>query len=348
MIFNPNKDFFMNEVKVAIIGFGGIARAHYKGYKILKKEQAPVRLLAVCDVDPSKFDSDVKINIASEENGLSADIACYTSVDDLIASEDFNMADICLPSFLHKEYTVKLLKAGKHVLCEKPMALSTEQCEEMLVAAKKSGNKLMIGQCLRFNATYSFLKDIVESGKYGKMRHLFMDRRSAQPIWGFEHWFEDTERSGGCILDMHIHDVDMARYLLGEPKAVSTMAYDTGVRWSVENTRLYYDGTMVVINGSWDESATCKFYSGYRARFDDATVICDNGVITVYPENGEIYKPEIKHVDHMAEEIRYFASTILDDTIKNEKNPPSSAAATVKLIEKLRESAEANGAIITL
>ena len=338
----------MNEVRVAIIGFGGIARAHYNGYKILKSENAPIKLVAVCDIDPTKFDSDVKINIASEEKGLSADIARYTSVDELIANADFDMADICLPSFLHKEYTVKLLKAGKHVLCEKPMALSGEQCDEMIAASEESGKKLMIGQCLRFNATYSFLKDIVASGKYGKMRHLFMERRSAQPIWGFEHWFEDTEKCGGCILDMHIHDVDMARYLLGEPKAVSVMAYDAVVRWSVENTRLYYDETMVVINGSWDESATCNFYSGYRARFEDATVICDGGDITVYPEKGEAFKPEIKHVDHMAEEIRYFAGMILDESIKNEKNPPESAAATVKLIEKLRESAEANGAIVAL
>lgn len=338
----------MNEVKVAIIGFGGIARAHYNGYKILKKDQAPVRLVAVCDIDPAKFESDVKINISSEDKGLSSDIARYTSVDELIANEDFDMADICLPSFLHKEYTVKLLKAGKHVLCEKPMALTGEQCEEMIAASKESGKKLMIGQCLRFSSTYSFLKDIVDSGKYGKMRHLFMDRRSAQPIWGFEHWFEDTERCGGCILDMHIHDVDMARYLLGEPKAVSALAYDTVVRWAVENTRLYYDGTMVVINGSWDESATSSFYSGYRARFDDATVICDNGVITVYPENGEVFKPEIKTVDYMAEEIRFFAGTILDESIKNEKNPPNSAAASVKLVEKLRESADAGGAVVTL
>ena len=340
--------FFMKEVRVAIIGFGGIARSHYSGYKLLERENAPVRVVAVCDIDLSRFNSQVKINIEADNETLEKNIRTYTDVDEMLSKEDFDMADICLPSYLHKEFTVKLLNAGKHVMCEKPMALSSSDCDEMIDAANASGKKLMICQCLRFNAVYSYLKDAVTDGRFGKLVHLYMYRRSGQPRWGFENWFTSTERSGGCILDMHIHDIDMARYLLGDPYAVSCISYDTVARWAVENSRLYYNGVMVVADGSWNESDTAKFQSGFIARFENAEVICDASGLKVYPDRGDVFIPELPKTNHMAEEIRFFASTILDPDMKNEKNPPKSARETVRLIEKLRESAEKNGEIIKL
>ena len=339
----------MNEVKVAIIGFGGIARSHYKGYQILESENEPIKIVAVCDINPNQFTALVNINNATDEGGLSSEIHTYTDVDELIANEDFDMADICLPSYLHKEYAIKLMEAGKHVLSEKPMALSSAQCDEMLEASKRTGRKLMIGQCLRFAASYLFLKDAIDNGTFGKVRHMFMHRLSAQPRWGFERWFENTEKSGGCILDMHIHDVDMARFLFGEPEAVSTVALDGDVRWQVENTRLFYKDTLVVINGSWGEADTVKFNSGYRVRFDTASVVADqSGKITVYPNEGEPYSPQLPKTNYMAEEIRTFARTILDNSFKNVNNPPESARETVRLVERLRESAAQNGAVIKL
>ena len=337
----------MKEIKVAMIGFGGIARTHYAGYLNFQKEGTPIRLVAVCDIDSAKFDAPLKINIDGGKNTLDESIHRYTDVDSLIENEDFDMADICLPTYLHKEYSVKLLKAGKHVICEKPMALSGEECDEMLAASRESGKRLMIAQCLRFAPEYLYLKDCVTDGRFGKLKNIFMERKSAQPRWGFEHWFEKTDKCGGCILDMHVHDVDMARFLLGEPYAVSVLSYDDVVRWSVENSRLYYKDTMVVIDGSWDESATCRFRVGYRARFENATVSSENGVVKVYPEKGEPFTPETPKLNIYGEEIRYFANTVMNDT-ENDRNPPESACATVKLIEKMRESADKNGEIIMI
>ena len=337
----------MTELKVAIIGFGGIARTHYAGYQNFKREGTPIRLVAVCDVDSEKFDSPIKINIDGGKNTLDESIRRYTDVDSLIENEDFDMADVCLPTYLHKEYSVKLLKAGKHVLCEKPMALSGEESEEMIAASRESGKSLMIAQCLRFSPEYLYLKECIKDGRFGKLKNIYMERKSAQPRWGFEHWFENTDKCGGCILDMHVHDVDMARFLLGEPYAVSVISYDATVRWAVENSRLYYKDTMVVIDGSWDESATCSFRAGYRARFENATVMTENGGVKVYPDKGEPFVPETRKVNIYGEEIRYFANTILNNT-ENDRNPPESACATVKLIEKMRESADKNGEIVYL
>lgn len=338
----------MKEIKVALIGFGGIARAHNKGYQILAADGEPVKLVAVCDVNPNQFNSQLSINIDTGKGGLPADIHTYTSVDELIAKEDFDMADICLPSYLHKEYAIKLMEAGKHVLSEKPMALCSADCDKMIETSKRTGRKLMIGQCLRFDAAYLFLKECIEKGTFGKPLHVFMNRLSGQPRWGFEHWFEDTEKCGGCVMDMHIHDVDMARFLFGEPEAVSLLSLDGETRWQVNNTRLYYKDLMVVLNGSWGESGTSKFCMNYRVRFEKASVVFENGKVTVYPEKGEVYSPELPKTDRMAEEIRMFTRTIRDDSLKNESNPPESARDTVRLVEKLRESAALNGEIIKL
>lgn len=339
----------MRSVKAAIIGFGGIARSHSTGYKTLTEEGIPVRLVAVCDILPAQFTSELSINIETGSALLPKDIHTYTSVDKLIANEDFDMADICLPTYLHAEYAVKLLRAGKHVLSEKPMALTTEQCDAMLAVARETGKKLMIGQCLRFGAAYRYLKECAEDGRHGALRHLFMERRCAQPRWGYEHWFEDTEKSGGCILDMHIHDVDMARFLLGEPQAVSTVSLDRDVRWQVENTRLYYEGMLVVIDASWDEAATTPFRSGYRARFENATLISDGHTVTLYPDVGKVLEVALPNNNpYITEELRAFVGDLLADRLDNPENSAESARDTVRLIEALRVSAAHGGEIIKL
>ncbi len=339
----------MKTVNVAIVGFGGIARAHNAGYRKLIEEGMPIKLVAVCDVDPSKFESQMSINIDTGKSVLPADVHTYTSADEMLEKEAFDMVDICLPTYLHCEYAVKFLKAGKHVLSEKPMALNVEQCDEMLAAAKQANRKLMIGQCLRFGTAYLYMKECIESGKYGELKHLFMDRLSAQPTWGFEHWFEDTDRCGGCILDMHIHDVDMVRFLLGEPKAVSTVALDGTVKWQVENTRMYYDNKLVVINGSWGEADTWKFKSTFRARFENATLLSDGHTVTVYPNDGEVFEAELANHNHyIMEEIRAFVNDLLTGNLENKVNSPESARESVRIIEKLRDSAAMNGEIVKL
>ena len=337
----------MEEIKVAIIGFGGIARAHYKGYRILASEGSPVRLVAVCDVNPNQFEKQFQINIDTGKEGLSNEIRKYTSVEELIAKENFDMADICLPTYLHKEYAVKLMQAGKHVLSEKPMALCEKDCDEMISVSKETGVHLMIGQCLRFNAAYLYAKECIQSGVFGKVQHVFMHRMCALPRWGFEHWFEDAERSGGCLLDTHIHDVDMARFWFGEPWAVSTVALDGEMPWQVQNTRLYYPDMLVSIDGSWNEADTAKFSSGYRIRFREASVVLDKGQLTVYPMHGESYSPELPKTDHMAEEIRAFVKVIRENA-ENQNNPSESARDTVRLMEKLFVSAKRNGEIVNV
>ena len=341
----------MKEVRSAIIGFGGIARAHAAGYRILARDGVPVRLVAVCDIDPQRLRGELKINVDTGKGELPADCQIFTSVDEMLDGADFDMVDICLPTYLHKEYAIKMLKAGKHVLSEKPMALSYADCCEMIEAAKASDRRLMIGQCLRFNTNYLFIKECVEDGRYGKLLHMEMERRSLLPDWGFENWFQDAARSGGCALDMHIHDVDMARFLLGEPTAVSAIALEGTTPYQYVNTRLFYEGgPTVIIDGSWYESAGTPFRAACRARFETATVVLENNAVTVYPDVKKAEPITIDHTmkHHMAEEIKFLVSSILDPTVENKKNPPESAAKTVRVVEMIKKSADEGGITITL
>ena len=332
----------MKEVRVAIIGFGGIARSHANGYKILAGKGAPVKLVALCDIDEKRFTENVVINLDTGESRIPADCKTYTDIDKMLAEVEFDMADICLPTYLHKEYAIKMMNAGKHVLSEKPMALDYEGCLEMIEVSKKTGKRLMIAQCLRFDNKYGYLKECVEDGRYGKLIRLHMERLSVLPTWGFENWFCDVKRSGGCILDMHIHDIDMARYLLGEPESVSVTAFNGQTRWQMENTRLFYPNVTVVADGSWNEGRNSPFSAGLRARFEKAQVVMQGYAVKVYPNEGDPFVPDIPVCRPFTEEFAYFIDLLLNDK-ENLENPPESAYKTVKLVELLRESAD-NGA----
>ena len=195
-------------LKAAILGYGGIAQSHRLGYERLEKENAPVRLAALCDIDPSRF-----------ENDAARRYACYTDLETMLREEKPDIVDICLPTYLHMTYALQLLERGIHVQCEKPMGRTTAECERLLAAAEKGGAKLMIGMCLRFEPLYLPLKEMVDIGRYGRVLTARFDRVGTLPVTGFENWYWNYEKSGGAALDLHIHDVDMIQWLFGKPTA---------------------------------------------------------------------------------------------------------------------------------
>ncbi|MBQ8174947.1 MAG: Gfo/Idh/MocA family oxidoreductase [Clostridia bacterium] len=337
----------MQETKIAILGYGGIARAHMNGYNILKKKGAPIRVVALCDADDTQFEKDIKINVDTGAQEEEKSWRTYTDLDEMLAKEEIDTVDICVPTYLHKEYTVRLLRAGKNVQCEKPMALTAADCAEMIATARECSKHLMVGQCLRFCGHYLALKAELDSGKHGKVMTARFERLSPLPTWGFDNWFVDFARSGGEMLDMSIHDYDMARFLFGEPEKVSAVTCDREIHEQTSNGRLYYkDGLIVTVDGSWAESKTFPFSCPFRVVCEKATIAwngCDK--VRVYPNEGEAYDLDYENEDYMAEEALFFAK-VTQGEVKNEKNPPESAMQTVALIEKLKESAACGGAIL--
>ncbi|MDD3692966.1 MAG: Gfo/Idh/MocA family oxidoreductase [Oscillospiraceae bacterium] len=330
-------------LKVALIGFGGVAQAaHLPAYRNLQ-EQGKARLVAACDIDPQRFTKAMEINIGGAQDGSSMDFHRYSDWEEMLACEEVDMVDVCLPTFLHAQTAVELLKRGYHVLSEKPMALDYEQSMAMVEAANQAKGQLMIGQCLRFASSYTFLKDAIEAGTFGKPLSAVFRRMSEPPIWGWDNWFMDYERSRGCLLDMHIHDIDMIRFLFGEPDAVSCMTQDVYSRDDIAHSRLMYPDLSVLAIGDWSQEGT-GFTADYRVAFEKATVVLDGEGVTVYPRGGEAYKPELSEKSFYEAEIEFFMDLVKSGAA-NVINPPNSAATTVKLIDTLRESARSGGSV---
>ena len=139
-------------IKVAMIGFGGIARAHLSGYQLLEKE-GKAKVIAAMDIRPEAFTEEIDINIGADESGKLG-FNTYTDLDEMLAKESPDMIDICLPTYLHAETAIAMMKRGFPVMVEKPMARTYEQCKEMLAVAEETGKPLMVGQVLHFFAEY--------------------------------------------------------------------------------------------------------------------------------------------------------------------------------------------------
>ncbi len=329
-------------LKAALIGFGGIARTHLEGYRKLE-EKGIARLAAAYDIRKEAFEKEVEINLGGD-GASKADFHRYTDLEEMLRKETVDFVDICVPSYLHREYATRMLERGYNVLCEKPMALNSEDCEAMLTAEKKSGKHFMIAQCLRFFPEYEFLKECIDDNRYGKVLGAFFNRVSAQPLWGFENWYTDYARCGGAVTDIHIHDVDIVRYLFGEPAAVSCHATDCKTRYDIVQTSFQYGGTPISANGCWT-AGKIKFAASYKVDFERASVLFEQGSVTVYPEEGEPFRVAPGEFNGYAGEIAYFCDVICGKT-ENLKNPAVSAARTIRLVETMKESADHNGAMI--
>lgn len=330
----------MKKLKIAILGYGGIARLHYAAYRRLMDEGIPVDVVAVCEKNKDSVFKNVSINLGGNIVSLDEKTSIYSDVDELIQCEDFDIADVCLPTFLHKAMSEKLLLAGKHVLCEKPMALNSNECREMVDAATKADRLLMIGQCVRFSPLFRFLKRCIDDGRFGKLKFLELYRLCDYPRWGSD--FGSIERTGGCILDTHIHDVDVVRYLLGSPKEVSGYEYVDIPRCQLADTRMYYDDLTVRAIASWDETREVSFASGFHARFESADLISDGNKLKILEPGEKKYFADIENKDMIEEEIRAFICAVM----RGEKcvdNTPESSMMSVKTIEAIKASANMCG-----
>ncbi len=201
----------MKKVKIALIGAGNIANAHLDAYKALDN----VEIAAVCDINESRLNETAdKYNIKNR----------YTSVEAMLAAEkELDAADVCVWNCNHAKCTIAALNAGLHVLCEKPMAYTAKEAEEMEACAKKNNRILMIGFVTRFDPETLAVKDFIDNGYTGEIYYAKAQyvRRHGNP----GGWFSDKARSGGGpVIDLGVHVIDRARYLMGKPMPVSVYA----------------------------------------------------------------------------------------------------------------------------
>ena len=198
----------MAKLKIAVIGVGNISKVHIQGY--LKNPN--VELYALCDINEKTL---------KEKGELYGITRLYTDLDKMLEElPEIDAVSVCTWNNGHAPSTIKALNAGKHVLCEKPMAMNAREAEEMISASRKAGKKLMVGFVRRFGNDTAVARDFINAGSlgdiyYAKATYL---RRNGCP----GGWFADKSRSGGGpLIDLGVHVIDLVRYLMDCPKPVS-------------------------------------------------------------------------------------------------------------------------------
>ncbi|MBQ0101183.1 MAG: Gfo/Idh/MocA family oxidoreductase [Firmicutes bacterium] len=330
-------------LNAAIIGYGGIARVHESSYRELEKA-GKVKLVAVYARNEKSFTEKKDININEDDKTVVSDFHKYTDLDEMLANEKIDIIDICLPTPLHKSVGIDMLRRGYHVMCEKPMATTYEDCLEMLDEAKKAGKRLMIGQCLHFFPEYEYLKDVVSDGRYGKVKSAFFQRLSSPPLWSSENWIMKKENFGSCLHDLHIHDVDMCLYLFGTPDKIFCKSKDGFSAIDGVTTMFMYEEFAATVMADWS-LMNYPFTSEYRVCFEKATVTDLNGKVTVYPIEGEPFGVDLSAESGYTSEIAHF-SDVAQGEKDHGKNHVRGAAETIRIINLLAESAEKGGRVI--
>jgi predicted dehydrogenase len=247
-------------VRVGLAGLGFMGGTHAQCYAALPNAQ----LVAVADPE-----ADRRRQFA-DTYGAKA----YASVDEMVAA-DIDLVDICMPTYLHRKAVETAAAAGKHVFCEKPMALTTADCDAMIAAVKQAGVKFTVGHVIRFWPEYTVIKQILDSGRYGKIRWASATRVSPPPTWSWHEWLFDPKLSGGAALDLHIHDLDFLAWILGMPKVVSAAGVN-GKGGALDNlwttTTGHGGGAVGFAEGSLDMAAGFPFTMGLKIVLEGAAI----------------------------------------------------------------------------
>ena len=316
-------------LKVGIVGLGGISKVHISGWQNIDGAE----IVAVCDIREEKFEGKEFAR-------------CYKSYDEMLEKETFDIIDVCVPTYLHIEYSLKALNKGINVICEKPLTLNKKEVKKVYAAAEKNNVKFMVAQVTRFMAPYAYIKKAVESNKYGKILSGTMSRIGCCPTWSFENWMMDESKSGMIPYDVHIHDLDFIVYTFGAPKKATARRHKSDVA-DYLNVIYYFDGFFINVEGAWYNAPKFPFGFTFVFEFEKATLAYKGGKFCVYDNQGGITditpgKADantgdigLPSTNGYEEELRYFFNCVKDnkpaDIIK-----PKELEAVLKTVKTIK------------
>lgn len=297
-------------MKVGIIGAGSMGHAHAPGW-----ETSDAEIVGVL--------SGNEANASILAKKLNAKV--YGSYPDLL--KDVDIVDICVPTYLHKDYVLQAAEAGCHIICEKPIALTIEDGLKMIHACEKAGVRLFIGMVLHFFPEYISMKNAIESGAVGTPKVVRMTRASYRPKKSDDNWFMNEEKSGGMILDLMIHDFEMSRWLTkGEvvrvfAKSIRSQNPDELADHCLAILR-YNNGTMAHIEGSWAYPAPMFTVRAEIAGDDgliewesDKTLPLRQYLHTTDDSASDVALPGSPlNEDPWASEVKHFYQAVVDNT----------------------------------
>lgn len=325
-------------IRVGMLGLGFMGRAHLARY-VKMQNATPV---AVADQEAERLKSDFRPggNIDLGTGTLDWEkVRALISAEELIRNSEIDVVDICLPTYLHSRYAIMALENGKHVICEKPMALTVAEADQMLDAARVAKRRLFVAQVVRFWPEFTFLRNLVASKELGRLSFLSLSRQSAPAAWSWDNWSADIKRSGG-VLDVWIHDVDFTNFLLGLPARV--YAQTAANRAIVLAQYDYADGTRVAVHSSRALAPAIGFEARFEAVFEGGMVrylSSQKPTLAVY--RGSSKTPEHPQVegDAYLDELQAFINCVQEGKAGGKIVDSFSARESMRLAEASMSSA---------
>ena len=259
-------------MRIAVLGLGFMGSTHLKAIKNIPT----ARLAAVMDADEQRLSGDLSAiqgNLGGPGEKMDfSGVARYKTAGEALADPDVEAVDVCLPTDLHAGVALEALRAGKHVLVEKPMALDGASADCLVEEAERGNRVLMAAQVLRFFPEYQAARRLVKSGELGAVRSALFRRRCAAPAWS--QWLADPSKSGGGVFDLLIHDVDYCLHALGRPEAVEAHGHEDLGRGidTIFARFLYPGGPAVAITGGWHHPKSYPFSMEFTITADGGTL----------------------------------------------------------------------------
>ena len=331
----------MKTLKIAVIGCGSIAKhRHLPEYAL----NDSVEIVAVCDV----------VKERAETMAEQYQAAVYTDYKALLSEEKVDAVSVCLPNYLHAPVSIAALEAGSHVLCEKPMATSKEEAENMIKAAKANNKKLMIAHNQRLVPSHMKAKALIENGDIGKINSFRTtfghDGPESWSVDGASSWFFNKEQAFiGAMGDLGVHKADLMRYILGEEFVEVAGVIETNAK---ENTDVD-DNAVCVLKTESGAIGTLTASWAYQPESDNSTVIYgEKGILRIEddPEfsliaqyvNGEVVKYELGHIQSNDDGGQFNSHVIENfvDCIINDKEPLISGEEGKKSLEVILAAIE--------
>ncbi|MDC0937292.1 Gfo/Idh/MocA family oxidoreductase [Pirellulales bacterium] len=288
-------------INVGIAGIGFMGMVHYLSYQKLPG----VRVVAICELNERRLAgdwTDIKGNFGPA--GAMMDLSetkTTTDLDEMLALDEVDVVDVTLPPAAHPNATLAALAAGKHVFCEKPLALDVESCREMCAAASAADLRLLVGHVLPYFPEYAWALAANREGRFGNLRGGSFRRVISDPAWLKNYW--QADQVGGPLLDLHVHDAHFIRLLFGMPsEVVSRGRQREGLPEYWHSQFSYPDNEFVVTATSGVINQQGRpFNHGFEIHFDKATLLFEFAVIG--DEGRYLCPPTILHASGEVEQV---------------------------------------------
>ena len=356
----------MTKARIGIIGCGGIANGKHLP-SLSKVSQAEI--VAFCDLILEKAE-EAKQKYGTEDSKV------YTSYKELLADASIDVIHVCTPNDSHAEISIAALEAGKHVLCEKPMAKTAADARLMLEASKRTGKKLSIGYNNRYRADSRYLKDLAAAGELGEIyfAKAHAIRRRAVPTWGV--FLDEEKQGGGPLIDIGTHAFDLVLWTMDnyKPKVVLGRTYHKlsqtenaanawgpwdPAKFTVEDSAFAMitmeNGATIILESSWalntlDIDEAKVSLSGTKAGADMKDGLRINGEKNsrLYVNHIELNSGGVAFYEGASENAEVLEASMWIDAVLNDKEPlvkPEQALVVSEILEAIYESSRTGKAV---